>query len=251
MTEKNQKQGTTQETGVATTDGGNKTVAVVSNPGQFVTQMLDSIKEEFLAVNAGLDMDFVRMAQMVKLNKLGKFVLARDEEGPDFGDTLDIVIAQGEQRWSLWGLEESPEAGQLIVAEKTQEEAAAKLGAWLMENPERTERYSVSDIQLRYMAVFVRVDTLAEAFKNEESPEIYMLPIATTDTYEYGGYAMELFKGKYKPIGIPSKTAVSAVVTRISSKEKKRGNNKWVGLIFQPVGIFNPADYGIVYEEQK
>jgi len=228
-----------------------KTVSVLSSPGQFVTQMLDAIKEEFLVVNAGLDLDFVRIAQMVKLNKVGKFVLARDEEGTVFGDTMDIVIAQGEQRWSLWGLQDSPEDGMLIVAEKTREEAEIKLSAWLMENQERTERYSVSDIQLRYMAIFVRVDTLAEAFANDETPEIYLLPIATTDTYEYGGYAMELFKGKYKAIGIPSKTAVSAAVTRITSKQKKRGTNSWVGIEFQPVVLFNPADYGIVYEEQK
>lgn len=210
----------------------------------YTTAMLENIKTEFLAINDGLDLDFVRIGQMIKLNKKGNFVLARDEN-ESFGDTMDIVIAQGEQRWSLWGKEKSPEDGMLIVAEKTKEEAEEKLSAWFMENQERTERYDLSDIQLRYMAFVVRVDTLQEAIANNETPEIYVLPIATTDSYEYGGYAMELYKGKYKSIGIKAKTAVSTVVTRIQSTEKKRGTNSWIGLTFTPVGLFNPADYGI------
>ncbi len=229
-----------ENTQVATT--GNQAVATISK--NYITAMLESIKTEFLAINDGLDLDFVRIGQMIKLNKKGNFVLMRDEN-VSFGDTMDIVIAQGEQRWSLWGKEGSPENGQLIVAERTKEEAEAKLSAWFMEDQERTERYDLTDIQLRYVAFVVRVDTLQEALANEETPEIYVLPIATTDSYEYGDYALELFKGKYKPIGIKAKTAVSAVVTRVQSTEKKRGTNSWIGLSFTPVGLFNPADYGI------
>ncbi len=60
----------------------------------------------------------------------------------------------------LWGLEESPEAGQLIVAERTKEEAEIVLNQWLAENPQAQERYELDAIQLRYMASVVPVSTL-------------------------------------------------------------------------------------------
>lgn len=119
----------------------------------------------------------------------------KDDDSIKYKDHIDVIIGKGEKRWSLWGLQNSPEDGQLIVACREKEDAVQQLTAWLQENPEAAERYSVEDLELRYMASVVPVDALSEA---DGIPKIYIMSFAPTATIAYGKYAMNVFRGAYK-----------------------------------------------------
>lgn len=218
-----------------------KAVAPVEG-GAYITGLLHTIKEDFIAANEGLDMDFVYMGTWLVINKKGNFV-EKDDESVAYGDKIDVVVGQGEKRWSLWGLEKSPEEGQLIVACKEKEEAVEQLTAWLEEHPEAQDRYSINDLELRYMAFVVPVNTLgADSF-----PKIYLMSFSPTATITYGKYAMKVYQGGYKAQGVTPRTGINKVVTRISTSEKQgKGNNSWIGIDFEAVGMFNPAEYGII-----
>jgi hypothetical protein len=210
----------------------------------YITMILEETKRGFVEANAGLDMDFVRMGDWLKINKKGNFVEAQDEN-VSYGDKLDVVIGYGEQRWSLWGAENSPEDGQLIVAEKTLEAGQAALADWLEANPEAAERYGMDDVKLRYMAYVVPVQTLSP----DDFPKIYLMSFSPTDSIEWGRFAYSVYQGKYKAAGIPARTGVNRIVVRLSTKEKQgKGNQSFIGLEFNAVGLFNPADYGIQVE---
>jgi len=220
--------------------------AVAVQQPNYITAMLESMKQDFLAANDGLDLDFVYMGEWLVIDKKGNFV---EREGKDdaktcvsYGDNIDIVIGYGEKRWSLWGLEKSPEDGQLIVAEKEKEDAEAALTEWLEENPQAQERYNLSSLELRYMAYVVPVQTI----KPDDMPKIYLMSFSPTGTIAFGKWAYAVYQGKYKAVGIPNKTGVNKIVTRLSTSEKSgRGNTSWIGIDFEAVGMFNPADYGI------
>lgn len=239
----------TQETNQNEVVVQNNAVAKTNNGSNYITAILEETKQGFVEANNGLDMDFVRMGDWLTVNKKGNFV-EKDDENVAFGDSIDVVIGYGEQRWSVWGVEESPEAGQLIVAERTKEEAEVVFNQWLAENPQAQERYELDDIKLRYMASVVPVSTLSP----EDFPNIYLMSFSPTDTLIFGKYAMNLYKGKYKTLGIPSKLGVNKVVTRLVTTDRKSRTNaaqQWLGIDFQPVGVFNPADYGIEVEETE
>lgn len=232
----------------------NKTTDVVASQNRavavkqpnYITAMLESMKEEFLAANDGLDLDFVYMGEWLVIDKKGNFVEkeAKDDpkKGTNYGDNIDVVIGYGEKRWSLWGLEKSPEDGLLIVAEREKEQAEAALTRWLEENPQAQERYSLDSLELRYMAYVVPVQTI----NPDDMPKIYLMSFAPTATIQFGKWAYSIYQGKYKNVGIPSKTGVNKIVTRLSTSEKTgRGNTSWIGIDFEAVGMFNPVDYGI------
>lgn len=224
----------------------NTSVEKVGQAGQgaYISGLLQSIKEDFIAANDGLDMDFVYMGTWLTVTKKGNFV-DKDDETINYGDSVDVVVGQGEKRWSLWGAEKSPEDGQLIVACKEKVEAEAMLEAWLIENPEATSRYSINDLQLRYMAYVVPVNTLGP----DDFPKIYLMSFAPTVTISWGKYAMAVYQGKFKNFGIAARTGVNRVVSRLTTSEKEgKGNISWIGIDFEAVGMFNPADYGIVEE---
>jgi len=214
-------------------------VAVVKK--NYITAMLEATKAKFMEVNEGLDLDFVRLGQWLKLNKKGQFVLSADEE-ESFGDTLDVVVAKGETRYMLWGAKKSPEDGELIVAEKTLAEAETLLTEWLANNPDPTaaSRYELSDIKISYLAYVVMVSTITA----EDMPEVYLMSFPQTGSYSFGQYAMSVFKGD-KTRGIPRNSGVNTVVTRISNKEEKGRNESYLAYTFEVVGKFVPADYGI------
>jgi hypothetical protein len=207
----------------------------------YIMQILDESKREFVEVNVGMDLDYVRVGEWLKLNKKGNYVESGDEN-VSYGDKVDVVVGMGEQRYMLWGKDKSPEKGQLIVAEKTMDEAKEVLGGWLAENPEAAERYVEGDIALRYLAYIVPVETLSP----DEPPRIYIFDFPPGDTIGWGKFAKAIFDGKYKALGIPRKTPVNRVVIRFTSEERKNADNEtYLGTKFEPVGLFNPADYGI------
>ncbi|OTX33588.1 hypothetical protein BK718_17030 [Bacillus thuringiensis serovar andalousiensis] len=239
----------TQETNQNEVVVQNNAVAKRNDGSNYITAILEETKQGFVEANNGLDMDFVRMGEWLTVTKKGNFV-EKDDENVSYGDNIDVVIGYGEQRWSVWGLEESPEAGQLIVAERTKEEAEIVLNQWLAENPQAQERYELDAIQLRYMASVVPVSTLSP----DDFPRIYLMSFSPTDTIIFGRFAMNVYTGKYKALEIPSKLGVNRIVTRLVTAERKsrtNASNQWIGIDFQPVGVFKPEDYGINVEETE
>jgi hypothetical protein len=206
----------------------------------YISMILEETKRGFVEANAGLDLDFVRMGDWLVINSKGNFV-EKEDENISYGDTLDVVVGYGEQRYTLWGHEDSPESGQLIVADPDREKALADLGEYLAQNPEAAERYDEDDVKLRYMAYVVPVSTLTP----DDFPKIYLMSFSQTDSFGWGRYAMNCFQGKYKAMGVPSRTAANKVVTRLKTVERKQESRKWIGIDFAPVGLFNPADYGV------
>lgn len=211
----------------------------------YIAAILEETRRGFLEVNAGMDFDFVHMGEWLTKDSKGNFV-EKEDETVNYGDTVDVVIGAGEKRYSLWGFDDSPEEGQLIVAERNQEDANAAFEAFLQIEPEAAERYSYDDIKLRYMAMVVPVASL----KDGEFPQIYNVSLSPSDTIVYGRWAMGVYQGKglAKEVGIPRGTGINRVVTRLKTVERTNRNNKaqkWIGIDFEPVGMFNPADYGI------
>src|SRR5690625_2296849 len=218
----------------------------VANPNQsYITAILEETKRGFLEVNEGMDFDFVHMGEWLSRDSKGNFV-EKEDETVNYGDSVDVVVGYGEKRYSLWGFDGTPEDGQLIVAEATQEAANEAFQAFLEINPDAAERYNYDDIKLRYMAMVVPVESL----KDGEFPQIYNLSLSPSDTIIFGRWAMSVYQGKglAKEVGIPRGTGVNKVVTRLKTVERVNRNNKsqkWIGVDFEPVGMFNPKDYGI------
>lgn len=235
-----------EETAVQTT--GETAVATVNN-ASYIAVAIQAKQQDFLEANEGLDLDYVRMGQYIKINKKGNFQEARDET-VTFGDVLDVVIAQAQKRYTLWGNEDSPEDGQLIVSEPIEEDANAALEQWLQANPDQTaaERYSVKDIQLRLTAFIVPVSLNGQpTLGPDQAPTVYLMSFPQGDTYGFGNYAMSIFDGKFKAAGVPARLGANKVVTRMRTEERDRKGTKdtYLGLKFECLGVFNPADYGI------
>lgn len=219
---------------------GTTAISPAKKGAAYITNILKGIMDAFIEANDGLDMDFVYMGSWLVIDKKGNFV-EKDDDTVKYGDHIDVVVGQGEKRWSLWGAQNSPEDGQLIVACKEKPDAEAMLTAWLQENPEAASRYSVADLELRYMAFVVPVDTV----NGEDMPKIYLMSFAPTATISWGKYAMKVFQGGFKAAGIKAGTGVTSVVTRITTSEKKGKDPSisWLGIDFEAMGLFNPEDY--------
>lgn len=238
-----QNAGTEDVAGNAIVQASETAVATTPQTGTaYITQLLNNTFEDFQKANDGLDLDFVYMGSWLIVDKKGDFV-DKDDDSIKYKDHIDVIIGKGEKRWSLWGLQNSPEDGQLIVACKEKEDAITQLEAWLQENPEAAERYSVEDLELRYMASVVPVDALTE---DDGIPKIYIMSFAPTATIAYGKYAMSVFRGAYKKIGIPARTGLTSVVTRLSTEEqrsRKDASVSWLAIKFEAMGLFKPEDY--------
>jgi hypothetical protein len=216
-----------------------------------IAQLMESIMLDFQEVNDGIDADFVNIASWLVMDKKGNFVVKETKDKPNpisYGDKIDVVVGVGEKRWQLWGLEGSPEDGKLITARKEYEEAAAELTAWLVENPEALERYDVNMLELCYLLYIVPVSTLSP----NKLPKLYIMPLSQTATKDWGNYMKAVYMGHYEEtLGLPERTGVNKVVTRISSEEKSSDKFTWLGQVFQPIGAYNPADYGLDQGDNK
>jgi hypothetical protein len=228
-----------------TTQGAN----AVAPTASYVANLLENLKQDFLAVNVGMDLDYVRMGKWLTIDKKGRFQEKASQEGTEsivYGDEIDVILASGEQRWMIWGARDTDDNGMVIATGKTREECEESLNAYLETNPDKAERYSAENIALRYMAVGVIIENLQKAQAEDDFPTIYMIPMATTNTFAFGNYTKDLYDGKYKAMGIPRRTAVRDVVTRLTTSEKKgKGTDTFVGIDFTAVALFNPAEYGI------
>jgi hypothetical protein len=245
--EKNVNPEVNQETGEIVEQGKNEVVQAKAPNQSYVAMILEEERRGFLEANEGMDFDYVRMGDWLKMDKKGNFV-ERDNEDVNYGDTMDVVVGYGEQRWTLWGHEGTPEDGQIIAMEQKEEEAHAALGNWLELNPEAAERYKHDDIKLRYMAYVVPVDGIKEASETDDMPPVYLMSFPQGDTIAWGKFAQAAYTGKYKTLGIPRKTGAASVIVRFSSEVREnKSKESYLGIKFSPVGLFVPADYGINY----
>lgn len=226
---------------------GNEPVAI-DKKKSFAVALLEAIKADFLAVNEGMDLDFVYLGSWLTMDKKGIFVEKDGKDDPKtrvaYGDTIDVVIAQGEKRWTLWGKKDSPEDGQLIVAERELPDAKAKLAAWIEANADKgvADRYNIDSAKLCYLAYVIPTDSLAPG----EFPKIYLMSFPPTATIQYGKYSFNgVYGGKYKALGIPARTGMGSVVTRIGNVEAGSGSETYLALTFEPVGLFKPEDFDI------
>jgi hypothetical protein len=244
-TENKNQEAVVEETKTEVVETNTKAPATVGVGSNYVTMILEENRKGFLEANAGLDLDYVRMGEWLKINKKGNFI-EKDNEEVSYGDKMDVVVGYGEQRYTLWGKDNTPEKGQIICMEQTEEAAQEALGQYLMEHPEAAERYSQEDIDLRYLAYVVPVEAIAEAAKTDDLPPIYLMSFPKGDTIGWGRYAMNVYNGKFKALGIPRRTAGNRVVTRLVTEERENNNKEsYLGIKFEAVGLFNPADYGI------
>jgi hypothetical protein len=209
----------------------------------YVELAVRQVMRDFLEINEGLDLDFVRMGDYIRINKKGKFYDSADESNV-FGDHIDVVIIQGEQRYTLWGNEDSPEKGQLVVSHKDEATARAALDEWLQANPDAQQRYSLEDLELRYIAWVVPVTTIGP----ENPPQIYLLSLPTTATIAWGKYALNIVQGRYRTLHVPARTSAKHVVTRVSTEDAKSRRDQsisYLAIKFECLGMFKPEDYGI------
>jgi hypothetical protein len=249
----NPEQATTENAGaekqaVATV---NKQLPVTATGAAYITELLETLKRDFLAANAGMQLDFVNMGTWLHLNKKGNFE-ELDNTAVCFGDTLDVVIGYGEQRWSICGEKDTEDDGRMIVARTTKEDAQRDLETFLLEYPEKSAIYNTDSIKLRYISYVVTIQHIKEAAANGEFPKVYLLAFSPTDTFGFGKYARSVFDG-FKELGIPQRTGVNRVITRLTTVTKKgrRSSEEFNSIECQPMGLFNPADFGITDAEPQ
>jgi len=209
--------------------------AVATNQLPYAVALLTEMKKNFVAANAGLGLDFVYMGQWLVVNKKGNFV-ERDDDSVNYGDAIDVVIGMGEERFVLWGKQNTKEVGTLIIAEQTLEEAKAKFDE--LEHTLTPNEYDYSDIQSRYLASVIPVETL-----KEDTPKVYLLSFAQTAKIAYGKWALGMYNGKYEKQGIPRGTSVPMVITTITTVEKKTDDFSYITMEFDAKGLFDPADF--------
>lgn len=214
----------------------------------YITKMLDNIKEDFLAVNEDMDFDFVNIGTWLYIDKKGNFVEkdANDSVIETYGDQMDVVVGYGEKRWTLWGKKDTPEEGVLITAKREREEAEEELAAFLQEHPDAQTRYDAKSLDLRYIAYIVPVRTIVP----DGFPKIYLLGMPKTTTIQWGKYAQGIYLGKGAKALVPPRTGVNRVVTRMTTSEKGSGNETWIGIDFEAIGLFDPRDYGIDWKAE-
>ena len=184
----------------------------VTRTGQFVSSLITKAKQEFIAVNPGFDLDFVHYATWLMIDGKGNFYNKDTEES--YGDSIDIVIGQGEDRYTVWGEQGSEFDGKLICAERTEELAMQRLDEF---NASEGSNFGRDDISERYLMSVVFVDAIAAG-----EAEPFVLSLAPTSRISFGKYAMSMFKGKFKDRGIKAGTPIAEVVHRLSTEEKKR-----------------------------
>lgn len=199
----------------------------------FSPAKFSQIKEDFISANASLGLDFVYIGQWLVVNKKGQFV-ERDAPEVKYGDSIDVVIGAGEERFTMWGKENSAEKGQLLIAEKTKEEAETKFHELMQNGAILTDDYTLDDIQSRYVAQVIPLSSL-----EENSPKIYVLSMSTTAKFAFGKWAYNLFSGKFAADGFPKGTSVQQIITRITTVEKSTDNFSYITMEFSAVRKIN------------
>lgn len=220
-------EGKTESKEVATTNKGE--VATISfSPAKFA-----QVKEDFVKANSNLGLDFVYIGQWLVINKKGQFI-ERDAPEVNYGDKMEVIIGAGEERFTLWGKENSAEQGTLLIAEKNEMEAHKKFDELVNSGAIDGTEYAYEDIQSRYVAQVIPVESM-----KDESPKIYILSFAPTSKFAFGKWAYNLFKGSFASQGFPKGTSVSQVVTELTTIEKTTDKFSYIMLDFKAVKMLS------------
>jgi len=211
---------------------------VAKSSQAFITAMFEKRRNDFLIANEGLGLDFVHLTTWLSINAKGQFV-DKDNTDLNYGDNLDVVIASGEERFSLWGKDGTTEKGNLIVSELTKERAIETFKEWCENNPGSADNYEESDIQSRYMAFVVPVASLLT-----DAPKVYILGMAPTTKIAYGQWAYALYSGKEAARGIPKGTGVNRVITRLKTVDKQnKDKENYIAIEFSAVEMFDETKH--------
>lgn len=204
----------------------------------FITAMFEKMRNDFLEANEGLGLDFVHMTTWLTINAKGQFV---DKDNPDlnYGDSLDVIIASGEERYSLWGKKGTKEEGALIVSELTRDKANEAFRDWCENNPQSADDYDEADIQSRYVAFVVPVASLLT-----ETPKVYILGMAPTSKIAYGQWAFSVYSGKEAARGIPKGTGINRVITRLKTVDKtNKDKENYIAIEFNAIEMFDETKH--------
>lgn len=199
----------------------------------YAKMVFANAKKEFVEANEGMDLDFVFLGDWLSINKKGQFYEKSNLE-VNYGDSIEVLVASGEERFTVWGKKDSKNDGELIVSDKSQENAIKMLQDFVDANPSEAKFYSETDVQSRYLAFVIPTKSIKEG-----SPKIYMLSLSATAKFAFGRYTRNLFQGYYAANGVLKGTGVSKVITKIVSVEKTRdANTSYVTMDFSAVGMF-------------
>ena len=196
-----------------------------------VGDIVERVRGDFLAANANLGLDFVYMANWITIDGKGKFCDASTET--KFGETIDVIIGKGEERFTLWGAEGTEFEGQLLIAESTIDLAYTKYAELKENNEAFAAAHSSDDIASRYLMQIVPVESISA-----EVPEVFLIDLATTAKYTFGKFAAELYRKGNHAVGIPKLTPVSAVVTRLKTVDKTNANKQnYISIEFEAIEL--------------
>ena len=136
------------------------------------------------------------------------------------GTKFEVIIGEGEQRFTLWGSEGTSFEGQLMVAESTLIEAEEKFDELIEQyrttgEQEFENTHQKDKISSRYLMQVLPVCKL-----QSEVPEVYLVDLAFTSKLTFGKFSAQVFKGVFSKIGIPAKTGMSAVVVNMRTEGK-------------------------------
>jgi len=193
----------------------------------YAVRVIRKLKDEFMKANEGLGLDYVYMGQWLVVNKKGQFV-ERDNPTTNYGDKIRVVIGAGEERYTLWGKQDTAEMGQLLIAEPTEAAARAKLDE--IQNTLTAGKYHAEDIQSRYLATVIPEESI-----NAEVPKLYLMSFSPTAKLAYGKWGLNLFSGAYAAMGFPRGTSVPSVLVEISTIEKTGNSTTYITLDFTAV----------------
>jgi len=198
----------TQETKMDLALSPAKEVTVISN-FDYAAKMKD-----FKEKNKGFDLDYVDMGTYLKINSKGQFYEADDDK--KIYDSLDAVIVSGEPQFVLWGKEETPEEGKLLISQKTQEEAEEQFEEIAANGSVEMfgQLYDKSDIAQRYIITFMTAEG-----------KLYAVNMSKSSKKNFGKYSKSIYLDK--DLGLQE------VLTRISTVAMSYEKNHWNAVSFE------------------
>ena len=174
----------------------------------------------FKEKNAQFDLDFVELGTFLKISKTGK-LQSKDDDAITF-DAIKGVILEGKEQFTLWGKDDTPQDGELLIKENELEEAEAKFEELCAADDMFGALYSLSDIGPRYIITFVA-----------EDGNLYAINMSKSSKYELGKHSKFCFVS----LGV----GLAEVVTKIGIQEKTGGKNSWLAFKFDYVSTL-PTD---------
>jgi hypothetical protein len=241
----------------------------------YISVLVGQMQQAFNELSADLNLGFVRLGDWLSFDGVGNFVEHATKGTPqeiNLGNSIDVVIAGGEARWSLWGAEGTALFGRQIIDVaygSSQEEMQMSHGiaineyrAWSEANEKDAAEQEAKEngedaIRIRYRAVIIPVAVGCKENRDQrvilggdELPRIYLMSFSpSTSAVDFGPWTKRLMMRGDPALGIKPFTRPNDVVVRMTSKSCQDGSRKWIGINFQTVGKFNPEEFGLPKDE--